>query len=409
MPGLYQAWIERLAPPENAHDLMYGTWLEICRRTAELVDGVPLTLSDAPPEAAPPPAEYVPAMPFVMAGAAPRPRRVVFLGNCQLQSLATLHRLLVPDAETIHVQSYRSATDEGRAAVAGADALVRQVLDFAPAVGDLATTAETLLVPHTTLAFLWPYSGQPHPRNQPAPILDENGPYPGEFGDSFLNRLLLQEVPPDEAARRYLETDVAQVRRVDRLMELVLDKQRDRDRICGFGFADAIAGGFRTEPMFRSANQMERGFALAFAREVFGRMGLDGALLDRLDEVAPQHLSPPTEIPIHPSVAAHFGISYAPPNRRYAFFSEGRFEAPAFWERYMRYEWNPALAEALAALRVRDDARAIPLLIDALARAGRLDEAVVWAAEAVAAEPEIERHRTRLGQLERQRDAARNG
>jgi len=117
-------------------------------------------------------------------------RRVVFVGNCQLDTLANLYRRVAgPESNdgVAYVPSYKDADAGQRKIIQEADVLVQQVLDFAPRIGDLATRATVHLVQHITGAFFWPYTGQPHPRNAPAPYLDGSGPYPPELGDSFLN------------------------------------------------------------------------------------------------------------------------------------------------------------------------------------------------------------------------------
>lgn len=179
-------------------------------------------------------------------------RRVVFVGNCQLYTLSSLYGRVVPPEsgdKIAYVASYQDANPEQRRTIAEADVLVQQVLDFAPRIGSVATAATILLVPHIAGAFFWPHTGQPHPKNAPAPFLDEGGPYPAELGDSFLNRMIAAGVPAKDAVRSYLATDVATVRRVDRLQELVLDKQRARDKECGYDFADLISARFRQEQL----------------------------------------------------------------------------------------------------------------------------------------------------------------
>jgi hypothetical protein len=139
-------------------------------------------------------------------------RRVVFVGNCQLDTLANLYRRVAgPESgdSVVYVASYKDADAGQRKIIQEADVLVQQVLDFAPRIGDIATHASVHLVPHITGAFFWPYTGQPHPRNAPAPLLDESGPYPPELGDSFLNRMIAAGTPAEQAVKTYLSTDVA--------------------------------------------------------------------------------------------------------------------------------------------------------------------------------------------------------
>lgn len=343
-------------------------------------------------------------------------RRVVFVGNCQLDTLSNLYRRAAGSEsgdKVDYVASYKDADAGQRRVIEEADVLVQQVLDFVPRIGELATHATIHLVPHVAGAFLWPYTGQPHPRNAPAPFLDEGGPYPAELGDSFLNRMIAAEVPAEKAMRSYLATDVATVRRVDRLQELVLDKQRDRDLECGYSFADLIAARFRHERLFRSPNHPEVRLTMMLAGEVFARLGMTPHLIEQMVRSPSGALFPPSETPIHPSIVEHFGLEFIGPNTRYRYFNEGSFTFEEFADRYMRYEWNQDMAKAFhlfwtkqfdAAVQLFEAAiRSSPrsavahfVLSDLLAQQGRFADAVEPALQAVRIELANEAFRKRV-------------
>ncbi len=337
----------------------------------------------------------------------PGRRLIVFVGNCQLDALARLYRRVAapPEDEVVYLASYQAADAAQRARVAQADVLLRQVLDFAPVVGELETSAKVHLVPHIGAAFLWPCTGSAHPRNAPAPFLDESGPYPAELGDSFLDRMLAAGVPAEDAAQTYLATDIAGVRHAGRMAEIMLERQRNRDRLCDTRFADLIAARFRSERLFLSPNHPTPSLAAILATEVFGRIGVDTAVLDGLAAAPPDGLFPSTETPIHPSIIAQFGLTFVSPDARYRYFNEGRFSLAEFATRYMRYEWNPLLAEAFhiywsgnqdAALTAFT--RAVPtaprsaiarlVLSELLGPRGHMTEALQMAREATELEPD---------------------
>jgi tetratricopeptide (TPR) repeat protein len=296
------------------------------------------------------------------------------------------------------------------------------VLDFAPRIGDLDTAATVHLVPHVTAAFLWPCSGRPHPKNQPHRYSDASGPYNGELGDSYLDRLILDGVPPDEAVARFMEADIAGLRNAERMQEIVLEKQRSRDAMCGYAFADFIDANFRTKKLFRSPNHPEIPLSILLASEVFGRLGVDGKIIEGMQANPPGGLFPPTETPIHPSILRHFGLNFLHVETRYRFFEEGSFTCAEFAKRYMQYEWNPLLGEGyeLARNGQRDAAievfrRAVQRsprsaagrasLSDLLATRGELDEAVILAVEAHALEPQNAHYRSRLDHITSQLEA----
>ena len=337
----------------------------------------------------------------------PGPRLIVFVGNCQLDALANLYRRVAarPEDQVVYLASYRASDAAGCAQVAKADILLRQVLDFAPVVGDMQTRAEVHLVPHLGAPFLWPCTGRPHPYNAPAPSLDAHGPYPAELGDSFLDRLIAAGVPAEEAARIYLETDIATKRRVGRMAEIVLENQRARDRVCGTSFADTISARFRTEALFTSPNHPTPSLTATLATEMFGRMGVASAVLEQIAASPPDGLFPTTETPLHASIISHFGLRFVTPERRYLYFNEGRFTFEEFAVRYMRYEWSQPIAEAFRLFwDGQEDAaidafiRAIPtaprsavarlVLSELLGARGRMAEALNMARQATELEPE---------------------
>jgi tetratricopeptide (TPR) repeat protein len=342
----------------------------------------------------------------------------VFVGNCQMGALCALYRRLVPagsDHDITYVASYQDATDDARKAIEGATTLVQQVLTFVPRIGDLATNAKVYLVPHASAAFLWPYGGTPHPLNRSEPTIEQSGPYNAELGDNFLNRLIATGLSPARALAEYLGADAPTVRRAERMRELHIESQRQRDAACDMPVAERIEAQLPTTRLFRSINHPEKILSYWIAGEVFARMGEHPAAIARLLATQPEIL-PATETPIHPAVVRHFGLTYAPPERRYRYFEEGGFTFTEYVGRYMRYEWNAPLAEGLSLLRQNQTDLAVAkleaalpaaprsaigrmALVEALARLGRLNDAVNYACQAVEIEPDNAAFINRLRQL----------
>jgi tetratricopeptide (TPR) repeat protein len=342
----------------------------------------------------------------------------VFVGNCQMGALCSLYRRLLPsdsDHDVTYIASYQDATEEARQTVAQATAVVQQVLNFAPRIGDLATKAKVYLVPHASAAFLWPFAGSPHPLNRPEPTIEQSGPYNGELGDIFLNRMIAAGASQASAVADYLGADASTVARAERMMELHLENQRQRDAACDIQIADRIEAQLQTTRLFRSPNHPEPIMACWMAEELFARMGEHPAAISRLMAGQPDAL-PATETPIHPAVVRHFGLTYAAPDRRYRYFDEGGFTFVEYVGRYMRYEWNALLAEGLSLLRQKQTdlavaklEKALPTaprsatarmaLVETLARLGRLKDAIEYACQAVEIEPENGAYIKRLWQL----------
>jgi tetratricopeptide (TPR) repeat protein len=210
---------------------------------------------------------------------------------------------------------------------------------------------------------------------------------------------------------------------LDRLYEISLDKQRERDELTGFRIADLIAEHFRDEPLFRTPYHPNARIAVALAAQLFERLGVargDIETLRRAIQITP---FPKDELPIHPNVARHFGLGYVPEDRRWRFMNEGSFTTREFYLRYMNCAWNEPLAEGLEWARRGDFAAARECLEKGLAispsaaagygglayvlsRAGRKDEAIAAAMRAVEIEPEQASFHAQLGGLLRSTDDA---
>lgn len=357
--------------------------------------------------------------------------RIVFVGNCQIGAMWRVYERTLPRelaGNAVFIESYNAATPENRRAIAEADRLVWQVTEFDQEIGRIDSPAPRFLVPLVICPFLWPFAGEPHPRNMSPPCLPE-GPYPGEFGDAFLNRLVERGVDPARAAAEYLAFDVAQDKRVGRMAEIALDRQRRRDAACGdYDVAGLIERQLPYEPLFRSRGHLNPSILRHLAQGLYAALGSGGAFLQYLATTRYDDLVPRSEIPIHPSIARHFGLTYVHPARRYEFFTEGGFTFTEWAERYVGYAWNRDYHEAMHLARQGDLARAIPLwessmeasprsslgradLAEILTRNGMAGRAVRWIREAAALDPDNAEYRRRGAEIVAQaaRDARLSG
>jgi tetratricopeptide (TPR) repeat protein len=334
--------------------------------------------------------------------------RIVFVGNCQIGAMWRVYERGAPREvaeKAVFIESYNAAAPQSRRAIAEADRLVLQVTEFEQEIGQIESPAPRFLVPMVICPFLWPFGGQPHPRNRDMPWLP-GGPYPGEFGDEVLNRLIERGVDPDSAAAEYLAFDVARARNVGRMAEVALDRQRQRDAACGgYDVAGLIERQLPYEPLFRSRGHLNPSILRHLAQVLFSQLGGSSAFMQYLATTRYDDLVPRSEIPIHPTIAAQFGLSYVHPGRRYQFFNEGGYTFTEWAARYMAYAWNEDFHKAMHLASKGDLAEAIPLweqsmeqsprssigranLAEILMRNGMAQCAVRWIREAAALEPE---------------------
>jgi tetratricopeptide (TPR) repeat protein len=346
--------------------------------------------------------------------------KVVFLGNCQIFWLQEYYRrCIAPDRqdEVTYIDPRQPVSSQHRVALQMAELLVEQRLEFDNVAGppDVTIAAHRHQVPQVSASFLWPFAGQPHPLNAKAPGLPF-GPYPDELGDTFLNRMIADKVEVETAVEIYCKLDVNKVANLDRRMEISLGLQRERDAATGYRFADLIETSFRQERVFSTPNHPCVAVFRVLVQQFFARMSVGRSTIEQVVRSIRSSPFGPDTLPIHPNVGRHFGIRFATPDERYEQRPEGNFTFREYAERYMRFAWNPELAEGIA-LSNGDDPAAAGALLEiglqrspgsavghaamsrVLARQNRLAEAVEAARRAVACAPDLVHLRIGLSHL----------
>jgi tetratricopeptide (TPR) repeat protein len=417
-PGLLIGYIDHFAfsPDNQPIGSSETSWLALCERAARLRKRQPI-------ETAASLERQIDASPARIRANVQRGRQIVVIGNCQMQAMAGLYKRFVAgrSRDVIeHVPSYSDLTDAHRAAIQQADLVVEQLFDLKPQADTEAvpTTTPRIFIPMVTAAFLWPFAGSPHPKNTFHPFLT-GGPYGGEASDSYLNRLILAGAEPEQAVDTYANLDVNSRVNLNRLFEIVMDRQRSRDEAAGYRIADIMEQHFRTEQIFLSPYHPNVRIATALASQFFEQLGAERDEIERMRECTRITPFPKSELPFHPDVCRHFGLEFVAPDRRYRFLNEGLFTFHEYALRYMRYEWNDAIEEGMylsqtgkmqeARERLTAGVQRSPLsaaahnaLSHVLNHQGARDEAIAAQRRAVELEPDAASYRANLGNLLRQ-------
>lgn len=291
-------------------------------------------------------------------------RRIAFFGNCQAFALAQLYRNhvapLTGDTVTaVDIQNKKLDPEIVRDAVRSADHVVLQKFDFAPLLTreDLSPGTKYSLFPMMLGTFYWPYGLQDHPRNKPEPFLAA-GPYSGQLGDRFLNKMINSGVDPDEAVQRYLDHDINRATNLDRMLELNIERQKIRDGDTGYAVHKVIETSYRDEYLFIVPGHPTLRLFSLVARQCYFDLGLPESLIDDVLNAQFKTPFPRVVLPIHPGVISHFGLTFVTPETRYEHLEDGMFTFAEFAGRYMRYEWNAELREAMSGTLPRDKALA---------------------------------------------------
>jgi tetratricopeptide (TPR) repeat protein len=250
--------------------------------------------------------------------------------------------------------------------------------------------------------FLWPFgTRERHPRHATFPA---DHYYGHEFGDTFLNRMIVRNVPAQEAVRQYLDLDFAKQRNLPRIFEISMDRQRRRDRISGISVCDFLLGNLRSDPLFFSPGHPSERLLHIVARPVLNELVGEAMAGDAL---AAQYLGFPQWriAPMHPDVGRVLALEFVSSDIRYLVYDEGYFTFEEYAHRYMHGEITPELPETLRRYGELDPSALLSAATRALAKApmsplahrlcaqaqrrlGQPGYALEWALRALGLEPQ---------------------
>ena len=269
--------------------------------------------------------------------------KVVFYGGRQALRLALAYVREAGDPQGAQwIADHFYPAGAGLQALREAERIV-SIESGAPAIDAeaLEIGAEIIRLPELQCDFLWPFGGQPHNFNFSDSHYSD-GPFPAETGDAWLNRALEGPRGLEAVEEDYLALDVARTIDLDRMRDLSLARQAEDDRRYGTDFAARIAAALSAPSLFLGPRTPGPHLFDAQAEITFARLGLQysGAA-----EAAPQMREPP----IHPSVAAHFGLDWAR-GRVCVENWHGAVDFVEYVRRYLAFAEGPELEQGLALL-----------------------------------------------------------
>jgi Flp pilus assembly protein TadD len=280
-------------------------------------------------------------------------RKILFYGNCQVLHISKVFgeqvAPLTGDSVRYLDMNFADFAREGVvAAFRRADVLVDQVFDTPdPIPAELtAGIRRRLRVPNIRGDFIWPYgTREKHPNSAKFPKYTEDY-YSGEFGDSFLNRMVIEGVPAEEAVARYMAVDFVRQRHLPRILELTLDRQRRRDMLTGIGIADFIDANLRGQKLFLSPGHPAEALLNRITRPVLAEL-VEPALAERA--LRGQYVGFPAWriAPVHPGVVRTLGLEYLSEFSRFLVYDEAFLSFADYARRYVRGETLPEFRVAL--------------------------------------------------------------
>ena len=299
---------------------------------------------------------------------------IAVAGNCQAGIVANVIRHALRDVAGLDCRHIITDGEEtANAFIENADHVVLQITDFHtrgnPAAEGSRRSGRPLRFPLIACNFLYPFAGKPHPcaaasRSTACP----SGFYEGQLSDSVLLNLMNREpdAPAQHIVQLYLAQDYTRHTDLDRLFEINRMKMQRIGAHSGLDLWPKIERMFRDAPLFFTYLHPTSVLMRAVCRYVLEQLplGLDQRSIN--DAVATVH-EPfgSAHAPIHPSVVRHFGIDWAPPEYQYRMMPHGAFTAEEFALRFIRFEHDEALVNAVHNLHTGGDVQASTIALEA--------------------------------------------
>ena len=298
-------------------------------------------------------------------------RKIVFFGNCLAQFLADFYVEHLSHDDDIKTVGAAMQSPEKTAALAQADIIVEQIFDDGYDLRAEGASASSLRVRFPTIlgAYFWPFATEQHVHNAHHYFAPE-GEWRSEWSDSYLNRKIRDGVPTEQALREYLALDMAKVASLDRLREIHLERQSERDAIAGIETRSTIEARFRWEQQFHDLTHPCRHLFAILAEGVYSKLGFSKSMIEHaLARMPEAPLSGGwSSIPVHPRLIEHYKLEWVAPDQVYLDPYWGPMTFERWARRYMEHDWNSDIFEGIHLAGRGDDTAALPLLERGLVR-----------------------------------------
>ena len=243
---------------------------------------------------------------------------MIVAGNCQG---SFLERAIAesPDITDRYRVVYFRAFRKGDPAVVSPDdirdceIMIEQIAHQAPIMPGielLPADCKIIRYPILWMNSLWPFHIA-DPRNKPvqgAPA----GLFP--YGDRLMLQILDEGLTPEQASERYLGTDIRKVIDLDRFHEINTVKAASLDQRADLKWGGRTLQDFKTDRLFVSRNHPTMDFLHYMRDGVFDALGVKpppSDLVQASGGMGEHH------VPIHPQIAAHFGLEWCDPDMKY--------------------------------------------------------------------------------------------
>ena len=189
------------------------------------------------------------------------------------------------------------------------------LIDYERILSSLPSSATKISFPLAQFHPFWPFHTNDPRDTASSRVPDRYGDirsYP--YGDVFLMDQLNKGAPQEVVLRDCLSCDVASLVDLDAMLDWSISYMARNERNCNIKISEYVAAEFRRLSLFSTINHVSNELLVHMTNEI-----LDSLSCDLLDTSLSASLQPLVgfEMPIHPSIGAHFKIEYISSNARY--------------------------------------------------------------------------------------------
>lgn len=204
----------------------------------------------------------------------------------------------------------------------------------------LPSSAEVVTFPALTLDALWPLTTFSDPRN--VPVIPEYpfGRFP--YGDRLISDWLTAGASREETLARYLSWPVREHEDLDRVKELGEVRLDMADAACDIKMADEVWSAVCNEPLFYTCNHPRPELLSRLASRIVAKLAHALGDTAEASRVIGRFLSERRpndniQVPIHPDVAQHFGLSWYREDLVYCCYALTGLSYEDYWREYTSY------------------------------------------------------------------------
>jgi tetratricopeptide (TPR) repeat protein len=262
-------------------------------------------------------------------------RTIAFVGDEQAGAIAALYRTFIASYRDDHVVFYaweKAFLPEFNSLLPLMDVLCLQdtaLLEPLPGgLGDVSGP-EIIRFPRLWCKALWPFY-QEGEKSQ-----STGHPTSRWHTDAYLDALIKEGCPPEDALKSYIGLDLACLTELARPVESMFDFYHAVDRNEGYRLAPAIEKEFYDEQLFSSPITPSSRLITILAAQIFERLGVGADQLGRMLDSRLQTQASAVDLPIHPNLAKAIGLRFIGADTRYRFDSSTYLTFREYVEAYL--------------------------------------------------------------------------